>query len=310
MTRIPLTVVAKDEERAIGACLDSLLDAAAVAAVRAGVEIEPWVVLDDCRDGTWREVERRGVRWVASSGGKVEAQKRGARDGPYQLFSDADIRVEPDTLAALCEAMSEPSIVVAFPDKRPLSPRRKSPLAHALYLYNARRGYSSQRSWFSGKLFAIRELRFPSHDELGARARRLPPSRFYDFEAGMRVDDIYLSRVIVREHGVQALSETAEGCVYFRAPETWRGMYRYYRRMRMELERMDLMFPETRHERYGGRAPDLLATAPLGERAAFLLFQAALAGCRVAYRAERAYYETWSTEPCDPWPAVEETKAL
>jgi hypothetical protein len=313
MTSIPLTVVAKDEGQSIGACLDSLLLAARCAQERHDVQIDPLVVLDDCNDDTRVEVERRGVAWLASTGGKVEGQRVGCRPGPFQIFSDADIRVQRDTLTAICQVMlHQPSVIVAFPDRQPLPPRRRTALASALHLYNARRGYSSQRSWFSGKLFAIRNWQIPERAEVDERARRLSPSRFYDFEAGMRVDDIYLSRAVVRDHGVAGLREVAEGCAFFRAPETWKGMYRYYRRMRMELERMDLLFPETRavHQEHGSRAPDLLASAPAHERAAFALFSVALLGCRVAYRTERAYYEHLSTKPCDPWPRIEETKAL
>jgi hypothetical protein len=89
-------------------------------------------------------------------------------------------------------------------------------------------------------------------------------------------------------------------------------MYRYYRRMRMELERLDALFPETSdvHRRYGRRRPDRLARAPAGERWAWRVFQLALAGCRGVYRLERAYYERWSATACDPWPAVLETKDL
>ncbi len=87
-------------------------------------------------------------------------------------------------------------------------------------------------------------------------------------------------------------------------------MYRYYRRMRMELERLDLLFPETReaHRRYGRRRPDRLAAAPAHEQLAWWVFAAALAACAGLYRVERAYYQHWSRKPCDPWPVIDETK--
>jgi len=97
--------------------------------------------------------------------------------------------------------------------------------------------------------------------------------------------------------------------VWFRAPETWRGMYRYYRRMRRELERVDALFPESRSaQRFGTRQPDTLASASPSDRRAWRLFQLALAGCRLAYRAERVACDRLGVSPGDPWPAIAETK--
>ncbi|MGA9526301.1 MAG: glycosyltransferase [Myxococcaceae bacterium] len=311
MISIPLTITAKNEERALGACLDSLLASLRSAEGELGVRIDPMVVLDECTDGTEEVARARGVRCVPSTGGKVEAQRRGLRPGPFQLFSDADITVTEDTLPALCEAMlGDEALRVAHPPKTPLPPIRRTPLARALHVYNLRRGFSSQRSWFSGKLFAIRGWAIPTQAELAVRAAGLPRSAFHDFAGGMRVDDVFLSRKALLEAGPAGIRETTRGLVRFRAPETLRGMYRYYRRLRRELERMDALFPETRgvHRAFGSRIPDLLRGSPFLERAAWHTFQTVLLGCRAAYVAERLYYDHVSSVPLEPWPAIAETK--
>lgn len=313
MIEIPLTIVARDEERSIGPCLGSLLASARFAEARLPLRIAPLVVLDDCRDGTEAEVRRIGVPLVASSGGKVEGQRRGQRPGPFQLFSDADILVGEETLYALCARMlEEPLIEVAFAPKRPLPARRRTPIAWALHLYNLRHGFSSQRTWFSGKLFAIRRWSMPVAAEVARRAERLPRKSFYDFGAPLRVDDILLSRLVVAESGLNALQETNRGLVLYRAPETFLGMYRYYRRLRRELERTDALFPETRwvHRKFGRRRPDQLSVAPLAERAAWLLFEIALLGCRAVYSVDRFWCDLGASPAPDPWPPVEETKHL
>lgn len=305
MLTVPLSVTARDEARALGPCLDSLLGAIAVAEARLDVRIDPLVVLDDTTDASAAVVASRGVRTIASTGGKVEAQRAALRGGPFHVFSDADIVVERDAIATLCEAMLDDRVEVAFPAKRPLPPRSASPLARALHVYNARRGFSSERAWFSGKLFAIRRWDVPDAREVARRARPLAASRFYGFAAPLAVDDVYLSRRAVHDHGPGALRETAS-CVWFRAPETWRGMYRYYRRMRRELERTAQLFPELGAP--GARSPDLLATAAADERRAWQLFQVALAGCRLAYRLERLATDRLGLPAGDPWPAIPETK--
>jgi hypothetical protein len=305
---IPLSVTARDEERALGPCLDSLLAAIAVAESRLGVRIDPLVVLDDTHDGSAAVAASRGVRAIASRGGKVEAQRAALRDGPFHVFSDADIVVDRDTVAAVCEAMlGDDRVAVAFPAKQPLPARSASPLARALHVYNARRGFSSARAWFSGKLFAIRGWHVPDASEVARRAAGLAASRFYALAEPLAVDDIYLSRRALHDHGADALRETA-GCAWFRAPETWRGMYRYYRRMRRELERVDRLFPELAAP--PPRSPDLLATASAGERRAWRVFSAALAACRLAYRLERLATDRLGLPPRDPWPAIAETKQL
>ena len=313
MITVPLTVAARNEARAIGPCLDSLLAARRFVEARSPIRIDPLVVLDDCTDRTEAIARDRGVACVSSSGGKVEAQRRGVRPGPFQIFCDADVLMNEETLHALCEAMlSDDRLLVAFPPKKPLEPRRRTPLAWALYTYNLRRGFSSQRTWFSGKLFAIRRWQVPTPEEVARRAAGLPSSRFYDYAAGLRVDDIYLARQALLASGPDGLRETADGEVQFRAPETWRGMYRSYRRMRRELERLDVLFPETVdvHRRFGTRVPDLLASAPASERSAWIVFHAALASCKLAYRLERARYDTWSHTSLEAWPSIEETKQL
>lgn len=307
---IPITIAAKNEARCLGACLDAVL-AAMRHAAEEGLGFDLLVVLDDCSDDSEAVARGRGVRTVRSSGGKVEAQRAGLRAGPFAVFLDADVLISPPTLAALARALIDrPALVVASPPRRPLAPVSRGWLARALHVYNRERGFSSQRTWFNGKCFAMRGWSVPTRAELAPRIARLPVDHFHDYAAGMRVDDIYLSRRVVADHGPAALAETDAGCVLYRAPETLRGMYRYYRRMRMELDRVSALFPEldAAAARFGARRPDRLASASPSDRRAYRLFSAALAVCRVGYRLERAYYQHFARSPCPAWPPVEETK--
>lgn len=307
---LPITIAAKNEARSLGPCLDAVLLAIDHAAAH-GITFDLLVVLDDCSDASESIARARGVRTLRSTGGKVEAQRAGLRPAPFAVFLDADVLISPPTLTALAGTLrARPDLQVVTPPRRPLPPIARTPLAWALHVYNRERGFSSQRTWFNGKCFAIRDWHIPTRSELAPRIRRLPVDRFHDYAAGMRIDDIYLSRRIVAEHGPAAIAETSTGELLYRAPETWRGMYRYYRRMRMELARVSALFPELEPAaaRHGARSPDLLATAPLPDRVAHLIFDLALAACRLRYRLERAYYRHLARSTCPAWPPVEETK--
>lgn len=324
----PLGVIicARNEERSLGACLDAWEAARVRFSDRGDASTVPIVVvLDDCTDRTANIAADQGATVVVSSGGKPTAQVTGlralveSRRSPFStlaadafvICSDADILVEPGTLADLCVAMASPEVRVAFPRKRPLPPRRRSWLARAVHTYNKSAGFASRRTWFSGQLFAIRaaDLGYPSSGEMAKRAAAHPRDNFLRLDEPLLSDDVYLSQAIVAAYGPGALREVA-GAFWFRAPETLGGMYRKYRRMRANLERSEHLFPELMAVRrtYGHRRYDLLSSASRAELAEFALFQAAVFLCRVGYRFQRAYYRRLSRQRCPPWPAIADTK--
>lgn len=311
---IPLAVTAKNEEKAIGTCLRSLLAAVQWAEERLPVRFDVVVVLDDCTDNTGEvagQFDR--VRTVVSTGGIVEAQRKIVGLAPFIIFSDADILVQPATLYAVTLLMLDnPEVQVAYPKKSPVACRRNTLLARALHTYNRVNGFQTRRHYFNGKLFAIRDWHVPTTAQLQPRLECLPNDRFYDYHAGIRVDDIYLSRDILARLGAEAICQTDEGMVYYRPAETFVGMYRTYRRMRMEIERLDAIFPETigTQRRYGKRGYDREAVrrAPWQDRRLWRYFRLALGVCRLLYRMERFYYKHLSTRTCVPWRPIEESK--
>jgi len=170
-------------------------------------------------------------------------------------------------------------------------------------------GFQDARRYFNGKLFAIRDWQMPTLAELQPRLARLSPDGFYDFHAGMRIDDIYLSRDILLRHGREAVHEATDGEIFFRPPETFAGMYHTYRRMRLEIERLNILFPESVPAHQARRFQrDAERRAPLRDRLLWRWFRVWLGVCIVRYYLEKVYYRRLAAQPCPAWPAIHETK--
>jgi len=208
--KITIAITAKNEERTIVDTIQSLQQSIEVVESQINdVCYELVVVLNDTTDQTESRVPD-GVAVIKTRGGLVEAQRA----------------LQEVTLAMI----DEPELRVAYPLKVPFSPVRKSILASALYTYNLRNGFETKRSHFNGKFFAIRHWSIPERSAFS----HFPPDGFLSLRDGVLADDIYLSKSILAESGKGAIRETS-GMIHYRAAETFGGMYRYYRRMRIRV---------------------------------------------------------------------------
>ena len=312
---IPIGVTARDEGRNIVRLLQSLRVAIARASWELGCTFHTYVLLNDNRDNTPELlVGLDDITVWHTFGGLVEAQRaladRCGGTAPFLVFSDADILVEPNALLEVSRAMlTDPCLEVAYAEKHPLPPLRKTRLANALYLYNLHEGYQSRRHYCNGQFFAIRRWLIPKPEEL----RWEPPqdTPFLNLAAGIRVDDIYLSREILDRAGPAAI-RCVPAAIRYRPPETLRGMFRKYQRMRLELERLDHYFPPVRraqaHWSRRGTDTGRLARAAAAEKLYYGLFQAALLLCKAAYRSQKWFYTHVATRPCPTWAPVLESK--
>jgi glycosyltransferase involved in cell wall biosynthesis len=311
---IPLGVTARNEAKNIVAFIESLRQAVDRASRELPCTYRVIVLLNDNTDNTEELLAGFGdIEIWHTEGGIVEAQRTLAErcgDAPFLIFSDADILVDRDALLEISRAMlASPEVEVAYAEKYPIPPMRRTPLAKALYLYNLREGYQTTRHYFNGQFFALRRWHIPKPSELTWDAARDNP--FLNLAAGIRVDDIYLSREVLSRAGPEPIRCVTAG-IRYRPPETLRGMFRKYQRMRLELERMDCYFPQTEgaHRKWGRRRQDpaKLAAAPFSEKLYYALFQAALCLCRAAYCAQKLYFTYLSRRPCPTWFPVVESK--
>ncbi len=310
--QITLAVTARNEESCIAATLRSIVRAVEVAEEHGRVNIRIVAILDNCTDGTEAIVRHEFPQFevLLSSGGLIEAQRCVADEKPFVMFCDADVLLDEGAVAALAHEMLEyPHLQAAYAAKSPLPPKKRTLMAAALHCYNRVNGFQTARRYFCGKFFAIRDWQAPTLEELQPKLRTIPRDHFYDYHAGLRVDDIWLSRDLLRRHGESAIREVPGAHLHYRAAETFAGMYRVYLRMTREIERLNILFPETIpvHQQ---RGYDRVAerAAPWCDRLLWRVFRVALALCGVRYRVERFYYQNLASKPLDAWRPVVETK--
>jgi len=311
---IPIGITARNEAANIKALLHSLRESAARASANLDVEYELHVLLNDNRDHTPQLLGGESDLQIwQTQGGIVEAQRALVAARPasnFLIFTDADILIHPDTIAELTSALIDnPAVGIAYAEKYPIEPKRRTLLARALYFYNLREGYQTKRNYCNGQCFAIRDWNIPTPAELTWDPAADNP--FLHLSAGIRTDDIFLSRDLLRRSGPQAFLCTPAG-IQYRPPETLEGMFRKYQRMRLEIERLNRFFPASQraHRRWGRRRLDfeIIHRAPLVEKLYYALFQAALVLCKIRYHAQRIYYTYFSRKTCPTWLPVRETK--
>ena len=308
---ITVAITARNEANSIADCLCSLQKAVQLAEQKLDMKLQLVVILNDCTDDTEAIVLQQypGIEIIHTSGGIVEAQRAVAHRQPFVIFSDADLLYEPETIYLLVQTMlSKPELQVAYPQKRPLPPLKRTLVSAMLYSYNLNNGFQVHRPYFDGKCFAIRNWSVPAQQEVQARASQLTNDPFLDYKTGMRVDDIYLSRFILSSHGSSAICEVPGALIHFRPPATLSGMYQTSKRMTVEFERMDNLFPELAH-RHVVRKRDEPAWrgATRQQRGLHRLFLICLQGCNLRLSAERWISRIRGVSP-DHWPAIPETK--
>jgi glycosyltransferase involved in cell wall biosynthesis len=314
---IPLVVTAKNEEKSIKQCVESIIRSVDSIERRHSYQFDIVIILDDCIDQTEYIVECFSrVRILKSTGGIVAAQRLASETiiADFIIFSDADIYIEEEALLSIVKAMTENNYLrIAYPIKRPLAPLAPTLLAKAIFTYNQHNGFQTKRHYFNGMLFAIREWSIPSLDSLRPRIRQLPTCRFYCFEEGIRTDDMYLSRRILEECGRAAIQEVSPGVIFYRPSETYTGMYRTYRRMRMEIERLNKLVPSSQstYKRDGVRKYDRksLVNANVSDKFYWYVFRLVLQVCKANYIVERIWYKYFSTRNCPAWQIIEESKS-
>jgi hypothetical protein len=192
---------------------------------------------------------------IHSEPGKIVAQRAIAaqRDfGGAILFTDADVRLNENGIAALFGALKDrPAIRVAYAQVVPIISSDCSSLETMLDTYYCLRHLLPPRRYFHGRAFILRSAEDLTADYgMASRAARVPDRALAErlrIDQGPLVDDIFLSRVIVHTYGLDAIHEEPGAIAYFYPPANYHDLYLSARRTRLEIERLNLLFPEHRY---------------------------------------------------------------
>lgn len=309
---IPIVITAKNEESCIFHCLTSIMHSINNIKKSNGIKSQVYVVLDDCTDKTENIVNTfEKVISLKSSGGIVEAQRTAVDsiNSDFIVFSDADIHVEEKALLSIIQTMlSKPALQICYPNKIPIKPTANTFIAKALYSYNINNGFQSKRHYFNGRLFAIRNWFIPKPESF----KDQPHCHFYRYQDGILCDDIFLSRRVLMLQGRNSIQEVEDGNIYYRPPETYTGMYRTYKRMRMEIERLNVLFPKSleTHNESGVRKYDTKSKkeAAIVDVLYWYLFRFFLQICKLNYVTERLWFKRFTNRDCQIWEVIVESK--
>lgn len=197
---------------------------------------------------------------IESAPGKMNAQmailgSRKFKDAPL-CFADADILMGRSTLAALHNRLvKDPDCVVSYAHVEPhyddKYDAQQSSFPDLLFSHYNYRKHQGPRNYFHGRTFMMRDASLL--DEMGQdlaerveRVRQIDPwyVDHLGLEKGPLIDDIYLSRVIVAEHGLKGIAEVPEARILFHPPTTVEDYFRVLERTRAEIKRLDLLYPE------------------------------------------------------------------
>ncbi|MBU1537286.1 glycosyltransferase family 2 protein [Myxococcota bacterium] len=310
---IPVCINAKNEEHTIEGTLRTLIAATEVCKSKMDISFKLVLMLDDSTDNTaLRAQPFTNVEQVRCSGGLVAAQRLFAqrfKSAPYLIFCDGDILIGPDTIWKMANSMETSHVQVAYPEKIALQPSRKSLLARSLYYYNRNNGYQTKRHYFNGQLFAIRNWHIPLPHEIPKPLAR--DNNYLRLHEGIRCDDIYLSRDILHRFGVESIA-LVDAKIHYQPPETFRGMYRKYQRMVLEIRRLHHLFPEmvSTHSTHGKRKVVWSQVFEHGLAATLLYihFLLHLTGCKYLLLLEEFWYKHLTTTECKTWKPILETK--
>jgi len=187
-------------------------------------------------------------RTMQSPTGKINAHRMIAQQRQHKgpiLFVDADLEFSPETFRRLFLVLgSRPDVWACCAEVRAL-PSTASGLFQVLQnSYYARKHRLPARQFLHGRCFMLRDWIPELNLIASANHQTVGGAEHLNLARGPIVDDIHYSRLIVRRFGVAAIAQVPEADVRFTPPDSLAELYRDSFRTDLELERLNVLFPE------------------------------------------------------------------
>lgn len=255
--QLTIGIPVRNEERVIERFIDSL--GVAIHRLPVEIETEVFVCLNSTTDNSELIIDslvgkylssRMKIKKIYSGSGKIVAQREIIRSKAFQgrvCFIDADVILDSNCLKYLWSSMElNNDIQIAYASVQPIHFRKRTVVEKLQEIHYSHRWLLSERKYFHGRTFMLRAASLfeaamhASDDRLACKGE----NNLFNLMAGPRVDDIFLSRIIVHEYGHSGIKEIEDAIVRFIPPRTLSDFYQGQKRMLLEIRRLDLLFPE------------------------------------------------------------------
>lgn len=262
LRNITIGIPARNEENTIRKMLDSLIES--IEILPKWVNYELFICLNNCTDNTEAIVDGAvedykkkniNLQKVHSKPGKIEAQRKVLQSRKNSegltFFFDADIIVDKYCISALWYSyIKNPELQISYAKVEPIFFKTPSLIEKIINLYFFYPYLRNKRFYFYGRAFGIKDWNVPDFsqsDQVSSFQQECITKRNkvnLQLERGPLVDDIYLSRYIAHNYGLNMIMEVKEAVVNFMPISNLTDYYYGSRRLWLELERLDTLFPE------------------------------------------------------------------
>ena len=258
--QLTIGIPVRNEEKTLSEFIYSLQ--AAVELLDENIIVETIVCLNGSSDNSEQIIDdlieklansRIKLKKVYSIEGKINAQNtiiRTRQFSSFICFLDADILLDKNCLATLWNTMiTNPSLQVAYARVQPISVEHKTLVEWLQSIHYKYPEVLTPRKYFHGRSYMLRSCEaFSAVNKPDKESKQnsvdLDKYRRLKLEKIPQIDDVYLSRVIAHECGLDSIKEIQNAIVYFVPPRALYDFYQGQKRLMLEILKLNLLFPE------------------------------------------------------------------
>lgn len=253
--QLTIGIPVRNEEETIDEFMRSLQ--VAIKSMDKDIAIEIIVCLNGSSDNSEQIVDnlikelatsKIELQKIYSAEGKINAQNaivQARKFSGFICFFDADVLLDKNCLAILWNTMiSESFLQVVYVQVQPIIAKHGTVIEWLQSIHYKHPEILTSRKYFHGRGYMLRsykEYKLVTEDK---QSNNIDKYYCLRLEKGPLIDDVYLSRVIVHECGLDSIREAKNAVVYFIPPCTLYDFYQGQKRLMLEILRLNLLFPE------------------------------------------------------------------